>query len=64
MSILDSCGFLAVSRVLRATETSMPASLRMSRVGRVTKPAPSIRTFFAPAMIAIFDVEREDVRRV
>ena len=27
------------------TETSMPASLRMSRVGRVTKPAPIMRTF-------------------
>jgi hypothetical protein len=27
------------------TETLMPSSLRISRVGRVTKPAPSISTF-------------------
>jgi hypothetical protein len=27
------------------TETSMPASLRISRVGRVTKPEPNMRTF-------------------
>lgn len=58
--LTPSESFLALSRVLHAelgqlclenwtcylpTDTSMPASLRISRVGLVTKPAPSIRTF-------------------
>ena len=36
---------LVCSKEFVPTETLMPASLRTSRVGRVTKPAPSMRTF-------------------
>lgn len=44
-TISDVEGRLVGGKDFVPTETLTPASLRTSRVGRVTKPAPSMRTF-------------------
>lgn len=55
-TVSDTEGRLVGGKEFIPTETLTPASLRTSRVGRVTKPAPSMRTFLFSTVSLALDI--------